>query len=314
MSTDITSQTNPQLINIAAPHSRLTTAIDTVSPHWRPILTVVRDAGVALCMVPHGGHRFDPPRDKPTILVMDDDALESKGPGAFHHESLRRFVQRSSRMASSRSPMWRAISTPLPWSSGPRVRRTLIPSASAAAAQLRSAASATGCRPDANSISRASISSSWPTTMWRVQSTLKQRRHSRLASRTVSASFASRNSIRRATCRIGSLRGIHFRTSKRWSAPPRSGGRRRSSLTRASINKLAEKLVECAIEDKQSWAFQQIADRLEGKPVQVVDATVDDYRTVQEFSDAELTAILRRRLGVVPAESDDERPQGGALN
>jgi hypothetical protein len=93
MSTDITSQTNPQLINIAAPHSRLTTAIDTVSPHWRPILTVVRDAGVALCMVPHGGHRFDPPRDKPTILVMDDDALESKGPGAFHHESLRRFVQ-----------------------------------------------------------------------------------------------------------------------------------------------------------------------------------------------------------------------------
>jgi hypothetical protein len=94
MSTDITSQTNPQLINIAAPHSRLTTAIDTVSPHWRPILTVVRDAGVALCMVPHGGHRFDPSRDKPTILVMDDDALGSKGPGAFHHKSLRRFVQR----------------------------------------------------------------------------------------------------------------------------------------------------------------------------------------------------------------------------
>jgi hypothetical protein len=41
---------------------------------------------------------------------------------------------------------------------------------------------------------------------------------------------------------------------------------------------VAEKLVECAIEDKQSWAFQQIADRLEGKPVQVVDATVDDNR------------------------------------
>jgi septum formation inhibitor-activating ATPase MinD len=83
---------------------------------------------------------------------------------------------------------------------------------------------------------------------------------------------------------------------------------------RKKVNKLAEKLVECAIEDKQAWAFQQIADRLEGKPVQVVDAMVDDHRTLHEFSDAELTAILRRRVGVVPVESDEERPEGGALN
>jgi hypothetical protein len=83
---------------------------------------------------------------------------------------------------------------------------------------------------------------------------------------------------------------------------------------RKKVNKLAEKLVECAIEDKQGWAFQQIADRLEGKPVQVVDATVDDNRTLQEFSDAELTAILRRRVGVAPVESDEERPELGALN
>ena len=48
--------------------------------------------------------------------------------------------------------------------------------------------------------------------------------------------------------------------------------------------------------------------------MQVVDATVDDHRTVQEFSDAELSAILRRRVGVVPVESDEERPLGGALN
>ena len=33
-----------------------------------------------------------------------------------------------------------------------------------------------------------------------------------------------------------------------------------------------------------------------------------------QFSDAELTAILRRRVGVVPVESDEERPEGGALN
>ena len=61
-------------------------------------------------------------------------------------------------------------------------------------------------------------------------------------------------------------------------------------------------------------AFQQIADRLEGKPVQVVDATVDDNRTLHQFNDAELSAILRRRVGVVPVESDEERPEGGALN
>ena len=83
---------------------------------------------------------------------------------------------------------------------------------------------------------------------------------------------------------------------------------------RKKINRLAEKLVECALVDKQSWAFQQIADRLEGKPVQVVDATVDDHRTIQQFSDDELTAILRRRVGVVPVKNDAECPEGGALN
>ena len=61
-------------------------------------------------------------------------------------------------------------------------------------------------------------------------------------------------------------------------------------------------------------AFQQIADRLEGKPVQLVDATVGDNRTLDQFSDAELTAILRRRVGVLPVESEEDRPVGGALN
>jgi hypothetical protein len=83
---------------------------------------------------------------------------------------------------------------------------------------------------------------------------------------------------------------------------------------RKKINRLAEKLVECAIEDKQAWAFQQIADRLEGKPVQLVDATVDDNRSIDQFSDAELSAILRGRVGVALVESDEERPAGGVLN
>jgi hypothetical protein len=46
-------------------------------------------------------------------------------------------------------------------------------------------------------------------------------------------------------------------------------------------------------------------DRLEGKPTQVVE-TGDERTDIDEFSDAELTAILRQRIKVVPVESDDE--------
>jgi hypothetical protein len=84
---------------------------------------------------------------------------------------------------------------------------------------------------------------------------------------------------------------------------------------RKKIHRLAEKLVECAIEDKQGWAFQQIVDRLEGKPAQAIEhsSTVDN-RTVAQFTDDELEAILRRRVGVVLVENDEERPVGEPLN
>jgi len=83
---------------------------------------------------------------------------------------------------------------------------------------------------------------------------------------------------------------------------------------RKKINRLAEKLVECAIEDKQGWAFNLIADRLEGKAAQQIDHNVIDNREISEYSDAELSAILRRRIGIVPEESDEESPERGALN
>jgi hypothetical protein len=57
-----------------------------------------------------------------------------------------------------------------------------------------------------------------------------------------------------------------------------------------------------------------IADRLEGKAAQQIDHNVIDNRTLDQFSDAEMTAILRRRVGVVPVERDEERPEPGALN
>jgi hypothetical protein len=82
---------------------------------------------------------------------------------------------------------------------------------------------------------------------------------------------------------------------------------------RKKINALAEKLVDCALNDRESWAFQQIADRLEGKPSQVVETT-DDRDNIEQFSDAELTAILRKRVKVVSVESDEEPPEGETLN
>ena len=84
---------------------------------------------------------------------------------------------------------------------------------------------------------------------------------------------------------------------------------------RRKVNKLAEKLVECALEDKQAWAFNLIADRLEGKAAQQIDHNVIDNREISEYSDAELSAILRRRVDVVSVGCDEERPErGGALN
>ena len=82
---------------------------------------------------------------------------------------------------------------------------------------------------------------------------------------------------------------------------------------RKKINALAETLVDCALKDRESWAFQQIADRLEGKPSQIVETT-DDRTSIDEFSDAELTALLRQRLKAELAESDEQPPEGETLN
>ena len=73
-------------------------------------------------------------------------------------------------------------------------------------------------------------------------------------------------------------------------------------------------LVERAIEDRQAWAFNLIADRLEGKAAQQIDHNVIDNREISEYSDAELTAILRRRVGAVAVENEEERPEGSSLN
>jgi hypothetical protein len=44
------------------------------------------------------------------------------------------------------------------------------------------------------------------------------------------------------------------------------------------LNKLAEVLVEEAIDNRQAWAMQEIANRLDGKPAQSVELTGDEDR------------------------------------
>jgi len=59
---------------------------------------------------------------------------------------------------------------------------------------------------------------------------------------------------------------------------------------RKKISVIAEKLVECAMAG-ESWAVQQVADRMEGKPQQAIDIA-HDQRSPDEMSDAELAAIV----------------------
>ena len=83
---------------------------------------------------------------------------------------------------------------------------------------------------------------------------------------------------------------------------------------RRKINALAEKLVSCALAG-EGWAFKEIGDRLEGKPMQPVEHSgTDDRTSIEQFTDAELTAILRSHVEIVPVETDDQRPEGEPLN
>jgi hypothetical protein len=83
---------------------------------------------------------------------------------------------------------------------------------------------------------------------------------------------------------------------------------------RRKIDALAEKLVSCALAG-EGWAFKEIGDRLEGKAVQPLEHREDDRRdNINQFTEAELTAMLRSRMKTVPVETDEERPEGEALN
>jgi hypothetical protein len=66
---------------------------------------------------------------------------------------------------------------------------------------------------------------------------------------------------------------------------------RESKDKRKKLNVIAEKLVECAM-NGESWAIQQVADRLDGKPAQEATVTIDDKRDAADWSREELVAFL----------------------
>jgi hypothetical protein len=71
--------------------------------------------------------------------------------------------------------------------------------------------------------------------------------------------------------------------------------------------------VSCALAG-EGWAFKEIGDRLEGKAVQPLEHREDDRNEISQFTEAELTEMLRARMKIVPVEADEGRPEGEALN
>jgi hypothetical protein len=53
---------------------------------------------------------------------------------------------------------------------------------------------------------------------------------------------------------------------------------------------------------------------LEGKAVQPLEHQEDDRTEISQFSEVELTAMLRSCMKTVPVEVDEERREGEALN
>jgi hypothetical protein len=74
---------------------------------------------------------------------------------------------------------------------------------------------------------------------------------------------------------------------------------------------IAEKLVECAI-GGESWAIQQVADRLDGKPAQESTVTIDDKRDSTDWTRDELVAFLNDAKassnGAAKAEGSNREP------
>lgn len=74
-----------------------------------------------------------------------------------------------------------------------------------------------------------------------------------------------------------------------------------------ALRRIAMKVVACA-EEGQSWAIQEVANRLDGKPVQQVqmDGDLTMHRTYKDLTDHDLMAIAQRARAGAEQDGDGE--------
>lgn len=80
--------------NIMATRERLTFAVDHGPEHLRPLYLAARDWRVRLATIEQRAGRFDPPTDRPVVILLGDDTSVPLGPAGFHRRSVRRFAAR----------------------------------------------------------------------------------------------------------------------------------------------------------------------------------------------------------------------------
>ena len=63
------------------------------------------------------------------------------------------------------------------------------------------------------------------------------------------------------------------------------------------LRQIARRVIDCALNDEEnwSWAVKEIWDRLDGKPHQTVEASIDDKRSALDWTTDELLAFLNER-------------------
>ena len=76
------------------------------------------------------------------------------------------------------------------------------------------------------------------------------------------------------------------------------------------LTRIAEKLVECAL-DGEGWAIQQVADRLDGRPAQDTTLTIE-RRDATDWSLIELVELIRQRRAEHGSDRERDIAQGGS--
>jgi hypothetical protein len=92
------------------------------------------------------------------------------------------------------------------------------------------------------------------------------------------------------------------------------GKRTDARSKKTGFAKLAEKIFSYAL-DGEAWAAQMVLDRVEGKVPQPVAHAQETKNDISQFSEAELTELLRQRMkDMPPVEQPKTTSNGETLN